>query len=86
MSRKYNTKHPERGRSNYGKRLAARGLSMAPALLKLEPLRERQLRCEERTGVPWPTAADSPLGLSAEGDEDSEALLSAIFEGEAVNS
>jgi len=32
MSRKYNAKHPARGRSNYPRRLAARGLGKSPRM------------------------------------------------------
>ncbi len=50
MSRKYNCKHPERGRnseegtSGYQKRLRERGLGKAPHMLALDTLRTRQLR------------------------------------------
>lgn len=42
MTRKYNTKHPERNRSNYPSRLEARGLSKAPQMPTLESLRKKQ--------------------------------------------
>lgn len=42
MSRKYNTKHPNRARSNYPARLEARGLSKAPQMPTLEYLRRHQ--------------------------------------------
>lgn len=70
MARKHNTKHFGRGRSNYPKRLEARGLSKAPTLAPVEQLRNRQLRRVEATctlssphashkcnGFPWPTRA-----------------------------
>ena len=50
MSRKYCTKHPERGRnseegtSGYQKRLRDRGLGKAPHMLALDTLRVRQAR------------------------------------------
>lgn len=44
MSRKCNTKHPSRNRSHYGERLAARGLTKAPALPSVENLRTKQTR------------------------------------------
>jgi hypothetical protein len=40
MTRKYNVKH-ERKRSNYPKRLEARGLAKAPAMTPLDTLRKR---------------------------------------------
>lgn len=55
MSRKHNTKHPERGRSGYPARLAARGLSKAPTMATVEHLRYIQNRRVEQTGYPWPT-------------------------------
>jgi hypothetical protein len=42
MARKYNTRHPARGRSNYPARLARRGLTRAPALASVDSLRRRQ--------------------------------------------
>ena len=53
MSRKHNTKHPERKPSNYPDRLAARGLGKAPALLDSAMLAKRQERRAAETGVPW---------------------------------
>lgn len=46
MSRKCNTQHPNRGRSHYPERLAARGLTRAPAMPTVESLRSRQSRPE----------------------------------------
>jgi hypothetical protein len=46
MTRKYNTAHPDRGRSNYPRRLAKRGLSKAPQMRTLESLRAKQERQE----------------------------------------
>jgi hypothetical protein len=45
VSRKHNTKHNRR-RSNYPKRLQARGLSKTPRMPKVETLREKQTREE----------------------------------------
>lgn len=42
MSRKCNTKHPDRGASNYPQRLAARGLTKTPTMASVESLRKRQ--------------------------------------------
>jgi hypothetical protein len=45
MTRRFNTKHPQRGKSNYPKRLAARrakGFSGNPAMLDLPALRKKQ--------------------------------------------
>lgn len=43
MSRKNNTKHPERGRSRYKERLAARGVKgPAVRMVDVEVLRRRQ--------------------------------------------
>lgn len=58
MSRKYNARHTERGRSNYGLRLIKRGLSKAPALPSLDHLRSVQEARQRRAGSPFPTAAD----------------------------
>lgn len=48
MSRKHNTKHPNRGRTNevrgYLKRLHQRGLGKAPMLADVDTLRVRQER------------------------------------------
>lgn len=44
MSRKHNTRHPERGRSNYPRRLGARGLTKAPQMPSLDNLRRKQIR------------------------------------------
>jgi hypothetical protein len=42
MSRKHNTKHPERGRSHYPQRLTARGISSAGVrMMDLDLLRRR---------------------------------------------
>jgi hypothetical protein len=41
MSRKHNTKHA-RSKSNYPKRLAARGLTRTPEMLTLDALRRKQ--------------------------------------------
>jgi hypothetical protein len=46
VSRKHNTKH-NRKRSNYPKRLRARGLSKTPRMPKVESLREKQTKVEE---------------------------------------
>lgn len=53
MSRHYCTRHPERSRSRYPARLEARGLSKAPRMEPLEPLRRRQLARKHATGFPW---------------------------------
>jgi|SRR5579872_7029202 len=42
MSRKYNTKHPARGISNYPERLARRGLNKAPSMMSPRDLKNRQ--------------------------------------------
>ena len=55
MSRKFNTKHPERGRSNYPARLSARGHSKAPQMPTLDHLREVQNARIRRQGHPFPT-------------------------------
>lgn len=48
MSRHYNTKHPDRSRTDdtrgYRKRLQSRGLGKAPALADVDVLRNRQER------------------------------------------
>ena len=54
MSRHHNTRHPERGLSRYPQRLAARGLTKAPAMPTLENLRARQERRLAQTGSPFP--------------------------------
>jgi hypothetical protein len=55
MSRKHNTNHPDRSRSNYPQRLANRGLSKAPALRSLEDLRRIQQARINRGALPWET-------------------------------
>ena len=55
MSRKHNTQHPERARSNYPQRLAKRGLAKAPALEDVDRLRARQLARVDRGAQPWET-------------------------------
>jgi hypothetical protein len=42
MSRHYNTQHPERSRSHYPARLAARGFTKTPTMPTLEYLRNKQ--------------------------------------------
>lgn len=74
MSGKFNKQHPDRGRSRYPQRLAARGLSKAPRMEAREVLEARQLRRTEQTGVPWKVWEEQ----SAE-----ERLLRDIFEGAA---
>jgi hypothetical protein len=70
MSRHYNTKHPERGVSNYPRRLAARGLSKSPPLPSLAHLRSRQEARKRTEGHPWKTwgapvdTAPDNLGLA----------------------
>ena len=44
MSRKHNTRHPDRSVSHYGDRLTKRGLSKAPAMEPMEVLEKRQER------------------------------------------
>lgn len=44
MTKKFNTKHPDRGRSQYPRRLRDRGLTKAPKLEDVDRLRERQER------------------------------------------
>ena len=57
MTRKHNTKHPDRGWSNYKHRLAKRGLTNTQVRMEpLEVLRRRQERRIEETGVPWVTS------------------------------
>ena len=69
MSRRYNTKHPERVDGGYRRRLEARGLSKAPTMIDLETLQKRQnnrvkATCtvgenhdgHECNGSPFPTA------------------------------
>lgn len=58
MSRKHNTRHPERGRSRYGERLTARGLSKAPAMESAEHLERVQDARKRRTGSPFPSRFD----------------------------
>jgi hypothetical protein len=50
MSRKYNTKHPERGTSNYPARLHNRGLGKSPEMPTLEALRKKQVK-EGQQGI-----------------------------------
>lgn len=59
MSRKHNTKHPERGRSNYPARLSARGLSRTPEMEDSATLRKRQLKRIEETGYVWPLGGEA---------------------------
>jgi hypothetical protein len=54
MSRKHNTTHEGRKRSNYPHRLQARGLHKAPLMADLESLRARQERRFKQDGSPWP--------------------------------
>lgn len=42
MSRKFNTKHPNRGLSNYQSRLAKRGFHKTPIMESLPVLKRRQ--------------------------------------------
>lgn len=57
LSKKHNCRHPERGRSGYPDRLAARGISSASVRMESLPvLRKRQLQRISLTGVPWTTA------------------------------
>jgi len=42
MSRKYNTKHPNRGISNYPERLRRRGLGKTPVMVPLDVLKRWQ--------------------------------------------
>jgi hypothetical protein len=58
MSRHYNGRHPERGRSRYAARLEARGLRKAPSLRPLEDLRRIQEARAARTGSPFPARAE----------------------------
>ncbi len=59
MSRHYNTRHDERGRSHYGERLIRRGVSSASVRMRsVESLRDLQLRREARTGSPFPSGSD----------------------------
>lgn len=56
---KHHNKHPQRGKSNYPRRLRKRGLSKAPVMETLEALRVRQQRREDQTGFPfWTSGAD----------------------------
>lgn len=57
MTKKYNGQHPERGRSRYPERLAARGLRKSPMLAEIEGdqgLRRRQERRMKEHGSPFP--------------------------------
>jgi hypothetical protein len=53
MSRKHNTQHPDRGRSHYPDRLAARGLTKAPTMPDLDRLRGRQTSADWLDAHPW---------------------------------
>jgi hypothetical protein len=59
MARKHNTKHPDRGRSNYPARLSARGLGKTPAMTDVETLRSRHANRIKSTGQPWPASSES---------------------------
>lgn len=60
MSRKHNTKHNERGTSNYPRRLKRRGLAGTPVMETVEALQKRQDKREELTGVPyWTPGSES---------------------------
>lgn len=61
MSRKHNTRHPDRGRSRYPLRLEKRGLSRAPAMPSLDSLRKIQERRTEEQGYPWRTASEEAM-------------------------
>jgi hypothetical protein len=62
LSRKHNTKHPDRSISHYPDRLAARGVSSASVRMQpLPSLRKRQLQRTELTGVPWVTVRSESL-------------------------
>lgn len=64
MSRKHNTKHPERSASRYAERLAKRGLRKAPMLDEIEGsqgLRSRQERRKDQTGSPFVSRASDEL-------------------------
>lgn len=72
MSRKHNTKHPDRSVSRYPDRLAARGVSSAGVRMQsLLVLRKRQLQRIALTGVPWATT------VRPESYQDDEELLAA---------
>lgn len=82
MTTKHNTKHPDRKRSNYPLRLAARGLSKSPRLEELEVLERRQIRREIETGAPWFVAFTDSAAVvvkDAEPNPKAEALLRDIF-------
>lgn len=53
MTRPYNCKHPDRGRSNYKRRLEARGLTRAPELDDLDNLRRKQTSDYWLATHPW---------------------------------
>jgi hypothetical protein len=53
MARKHNTKHPDRGTSNYPARLSARGLTRTPAMATVESLRKRQATPAWLDAHPW---------------------------------
>lgn len=60
MSRKHNTKHPERGRKT------PRTFGRLEPIEGRTGLRVRQERREKETGVPWPTAASRRVESEAE--------------------
>jgi len=59
MSRKHNTKHPERGRK------PARAFGRLEPIEGRQGLRVRQERRVAETGVPWPTAASRRVEAEA---------------------
>jgi hypothetical protein len=53
LSRKFNTRHPDRGRSKYPARLSARGLSRPPSMPTVESLRRCQSSPDWLLAHPW---------------------------------
>jgi hypothetical protein len=52
MPRKYNCKHPERGLSNYARRLEKRGLKRTPEMESLSALQKKQAPKAKSSGYP----------------------------------
>ena len=63
MSRKFNTRHPERGHGGYLRRLAKRGLTSAPRMDSREHLEDVQEKRTLRTGFPWWTPRSDPVTI-----------------------
>ena len=82
MSRKHNTKHMERGTSNYPLRPGMYRTHRPPTMPTLDSLRALHERRIKATGVPWPTVHDGEVNAIIEtgNDPSAEALLREIFE------